>query len=92
VAGSAIALIFYLRMRIEAMAGKAASKQGSLAGFETEDVLYLLPLVTVFNGLTPFLIAASIGAPLFAVWVVIDYRRVLHRLQPVEARRTSGAT
>jgi len=92
VAGSTIALIFYLRMRIEAMAGKAASKQGSLAGFETEDVLYLLPLVTVFNGLTPFLIAASIGAPLFAVWVVIDYRRVLHRLQPVEAQRTSGAT
>jgi archaetidylinositol phosphate synthase len=91
-AGTAVALIFFLRMRIEAMAGKAASKQGSLAGFETEDVLYLLPLVTVFNGLTPFLVAASIGAPLFAIWVVIDYRRVLNRLQPVEAVRTSGAT
>jgi len=74
------------------MAGKTASKQASLAGFETEDVLYLLPLVTVFNGLTPFLTAASIGAPLFAVWVVIDYRRLLNRLQPVQARRTSGAT
>jgi archaetidylinositol phosphate synthase len=92
VAGSAVASIFFLRMRIEAMGGKAASKQGSLAGFETEDVLYLLPFVTVFNGLTPFLVAASIGAPLFAVWVVIDYRRVLNRLQPVQARRTSGAT
>jgi archaetidylinositol phosphate synthase len=92
VAGSAVALIFYLRMRIEAMAGKVASKQASMAGFETEDVLYLLPLVTVFNGLPPFLIAAFIGAPLFAVWVVLDYRRLLHRLQPVEARRTSGAT
>jgi archaetidylinositol phosphate synthase len=91
-AGSAVAMIFFLRMRIEEMAGKAASKQASLAGFETEDVLYFLPLVTVFNGLTPFLIAASIGAPLFAIWVVIDYRRVLHRLQPVEAQRTSGAT
>jgi phosphatidylglycerophosphate synthase len=92
VAGCAIALIFYLRMRIEELGGKAASKQGSMAGFETEDVLYLLPLVTVFNGLTPFLIAASIGAPVFALWVVFDYRRVLHRLQPVEAGRTSGAT
>jgi phosphatidylglycerophosphate synthase len=92
VGGSAIALIFYLRMRIEELGGKGASKQGSMAGFETEDVLYLLPLVTVFNGLTPFLIAASIGAPVFAVWVVFDYRRVLHRLQPVEAGRTSGAT
>jgi archaetidylinositol phosphate synthase len=91
-AGSAVALIFFLRMRIEAMAGKTASKQASLAGFETEDVLYLLPLVTIFNGLTPFLMAASIGAPLFAVWVVIDYRRVLNRLRPVQARRPSGAT
>jgi archaetidylinositol phosphate synthase len=90
-AGVAVALIFFLRMRIEALGGKVASKQASLGGFETEDVLYLLPLVTVFNGLAPFLIAASIGAPLFAVWVVMDYRRVLRRLQPIEAPQTSEA-
>jgi archaetidylinositol phosphate synthase len=88
-AGIAVASIFYLRMRIEALAGKAASKQGSLAGFETEDVLYLLPLVTLFNGLTNFLVAAAIGAPLFAIWVVTDYRRVLRRLQPLEGQQTS---
>lgn len=80
VSGVAVALIFYLRMRIEEMAGKAASRQASLAGFETEDVLYLLPLVTLFNGTTPFLIASSIGAPLFAVWVVFDHRRVARRV------------
>ena len=74
-AGAAVALIFYLRMRVEEMAGKAATRQASLGGFETEDVLYLLPVVTLCNGIMPFLIAASIGAPLFAVWVVIDYRR-----------------
>lgn len=89
-AGTAVALIFFLRMRIEDMAGKAASKQASLAGFETEDVLYLLPLVTLFNGLTPFLVAASIGAPLFAIWVIVDYRRVLRRLAPMRTRQTSG--
>jgi archaetidylinositol phosphate synthase len=89
-AGSAIALIFYLRMRIEALAGKAASKQASVGGFETEDVLYLLPLVTIFDGVTPFLIAASIGAPLYAVWVVIAYRRVLRRPQPLAVPPTSG--
>src|SRR6201996_7930842 len=49
-AGAAVALIFYLRMRIEELGGKAASKQASLGGFETEDVLYLLPLVTLFDG------------------------------------------
>jgi phosphatidylglycerophosphate synthase len=79
-AGVAIALIFFLRMRIEELGGKAASRQASVGGFETEDVLYLLPLVTVCNGTTPFLVAAAIGAPLFAVWVVFDYRRVVRRV------------
>lgn len=80
-AGGAIALIFYLRMRIEAMAGKPAGKQASLGGFETEDVLYLLPVVTLCDAVGPFLVAASIGAPLFAIWVVFDYLQVLRRLQ-----------
>ena len=89
VAGAAVALIFYLRMRIEEMAGKAATRQASLGGFETEDVLYLLPLITLCNGVMPFLIAASIGAPVFAAWVVIDYRRVARRLKPVGASPAS---
>jgi phosphatidylglycerophosphate synthase len=79
VAGTAIALIFYLRMRIEELLGKAATQQASLGGFETEDVLYLLPLATLSNALVPMLVAASICAPLYAVWVVIDYQRVLRR-------------
>lgn len=78
-AGCAIALIFLLRMRIESMAGKSSTQQTSLAGFETEDVLYLLPLVTLCNALPRFLLAAAIGAPLFAVWVWIDYRRQRRR-------------
>ena len=82
-AGSAIALIFLLRMRIEALAGKAATRQAALGGFETEDVLYLLPLVTLFDGIGPFLVAASIGAPLFLVWVALDYRRVASAPRPV---------
>ena len=79
IAGCAVALIFYLRMRIEDMAGKAANQQGSLGGFETEDVLYLLPLVTLSNAVVPFLITAVLCAPLYALWVVMDYRRVLRR-------------
>lgn len=79
VAGSAVALIFYLRMRIEALLDKAATRQASLGGFETEDVLYLLPLATLGDALVPLLLAASICAPLFAIWVVLDYQRVLRR-------------
>jgi phosphatidylglycerophosphate synthase len=84
VAGMAIALIFFLRMRIEEIAGKSASRQAMVGGFETEDVLYLLPLVTLFDGVRPFLIAASIGAPLFATWVVLDHGRVMRRRQAAE--------
>jgi phosphatidylglycerophosphate synthase len=81
IAGCAVALIFFLRMRIEDMVGKSATQQASLGGFETEDVLYLMPLITLSSALVPFLISAVLCAPLFALWVLIDYRRVL-RSQP----------
>jgi archaetidylinositol phosphate synthase len=91
VAGVAVAVIFWLRMQIEELAGKAASRQPSVGGFETEDVLYLLPLVTLCNGLEPFLMAAGIGAPLFALWVIFDYRRRIRRARPVARQPTVGA-
>ena len=90
-AGVAIALIFWLRMRIEELGGKEASRQASMVGFETEDILYLLPLVTLCNGVEPFVVAASIGAPLFAAWVVFDYRRLVRRLRPQAEQRPVGA-
>lgn len=75
-AGIAVALIFYLRMAIEERLGKAGSRLPSFAGFEIEDILYLLPLVTLAGGLQPLLVAAAVGAPLFAIWVVWDFRRL----------------
>jgi archaetidylinositol phosphate synthase len=82
IAGVAVAVIFFLRMRIEEMAGKAGTQQAFVGGFETEDVLYLLPLVTLTGIVRPFVVAASIGAPLFAVYVVFDYWRVTRRVRP----------
>ena len=64
IAGFAVAAIFQLRNNIERQFGKAATAQPSLGGFEAEDVLYGLPLVTLFGGLEWFLTAATIGAPI----------------------------
>jgi phosphatidylglycerophosphate synthase len=86
-AGIAVALTFYLRMRIEGLLGKSATRQAALGGFETEDVLYLLPLATLCNALAPLLLAASICAPVFAVGVAVDYRRVRR-----EYRAASGVS
>jgi phosphatidylglycerophosphate synthase len=87
VAGIAVALIFFLRMRIEERAGKADTRQAFFGGFETEDVLYLMPVVALLDGVSLFLLSAAIGAPLFAVWVAIAYWRVMRRPASV-----SGAT
>jgi archaetidylinositol phosphate synthase len=78
-AGVAVALIFVLRLQIEEREGKAGTRQASVGGFETEDILYLMPLVTLFNGTHGFLIASAIGAPLFALWVVWSFWRVTRR-------------
>jgi phosphatidylglycerophosphate synthase len=73
-AGIAIALIFHLRYEIERGSGKSATQQPALAGFEPEDVFYLLPLVVYWPGLVAFLWAAAIGAPLATVIVIGQYR------------------
>jgi archaetidylinositol phosphate synthase len=86
IAGGAVALIFFLRMRIEALAGKSATRQSSLAGFETEDALYLLPLFTLFHALEAMLVVASVVAPLYAAWTVVEYRRVVRRVHPLGSR------
>jgi phosphatidylglycerophosphate synthase len=91
VAGAAVALIFYLRMRIEELLGKTGTRQSSMAGFETEDILYLLPLVTLFGGLTSFLFAASVGAPLFALLVIVDFIRVTRPAKATAAPDAAAA-
>ena len=73
-AGVAVAGIFHLRNELENAQGKGATKQPMLMGFEAEDILYLIPLVTLSDQLPLFLKAASIGAPIALVIVFFDYR------------------
>ncbi len=75
--GGAVAIIFHLRNQIESAHGKEATRQPRWAGFEAEDVLYLMPLVTLSSGLQLFLYAAAIGAPLACILVAITYLRVM---------------
>lgn len=74
-AGMAVALMFQLRHEMEQAAGKALTRQPAFAGFEPEDVFYLLPAITLADGLAWFLIAAAVGAPLAAAIVVVQYLR-----------------
>ncbi|BDI14304.1 CDP-alcohol phosphatidyltransferase [Nostoc cf. commune SO-36] len=74
---SIFACIFQWQNKIEQKLGKDASRPPNFAGFDIEDVLYLFPLVTLLQGLVPLLIAATIGAPAFAIWFFWKYRLLL---------------
>lgn len=76
-AGLAVAVIFQLRNDIENHHGKAATRQAQWAGFEAEDVLYLMPVVTLSGALEWFLCAAAIGAPVAALAVARQYQRLM---------------
>jgi phosphatidylglycerophosphate synthase len=64
IAGLAIGGIFHLRHLIDTRHGKAAARQPTWVGFEAEDVLYLLPLVTLTDQQAAFFTAAAVGAPI----------------------------
>jgi archaetidylinositol phosphate synthase len=88
IAGFGVAVVFHLRNKIEQRLGKAAVRQPRLLGFELEDVLYLLPLVTLLNGLLPFLITAAIGAPIGAVLVTRQFLRMREWNAPYISKTT----
>lgn len=73
ITGSAIAIIFHLRNKIEQHSGKTATKQPDFMGFEPEDTLYLLPLVVWLDGLVGFLSMATLITPLVAIFIVRQY-------------------
>lgn len=75
VAGVSLVAIFLLRNQLVRRRGKAALTQPGAGGFEIEDVLYAVAPITWLGWLQPFLVAASIGAPLFALWTALQLRQ-----------------
>jgi phosphatidylglycerophosphate synthase len=69
IAAGSIAAIFLIRVFLEETVGRAMVAQENWNGFEPEDALYLVGPVAWLGLLTPFLLAASVGAPLFLIWV-----------------------
>jgi archaetidylinositol phosphate synthase len=80
VTGVAVATIFHLRHKIEHGLGKAVTKQPAFAGFEPEDTLYLLPLITWLDDLRVFLLVATLITPLMAILVARLYFAQLRKV------------
>lgn len=82
VAGVAVASVFHMRLFIEETLGKDDARQPNIGWLESEDVLYLLPLVAFLDQLTLFLVMAAIGAPLFSLWVLREYLALKRSTRP----------
>ena len=85
VAGVAVAAILWLVMKIEERHGARAGELRGMAGFDPDDALLVLPLMIWFGLADWLLAAASIGAPLFAVFMVWVFRGRLRDLRLIPA-------
>lgn len=74
-AGMSVAAIFLLRFEVERRRDKDSIQQPYFAGFEIEDIMYVVAPVTWLGGLTPFLILAGIGAPAFLAFEIWTFCR-----------------
>jgi len=74
-AGIGVAAIMSVRIYAEERISRSFVKQTVRAGFEIEDVLYIVAPITWFGGLDCFILLAGIGAPLFLLYVIWDCRR-----------------
>ncbi|VBB69575.1 CDP-alcohol phosphatidyltransferase family protein [invertebrate metagenome] len=77
VAGIAVAAILWLVMRAEKTAGTRAAELGHVAGLDPDDSMLIVPLSMALGFSTPLLYAATVGAPLFAIFFFWRFRYYL---------------
>lgn len=70
-AGVSIGLIFAIRNLVERRHGHEAIEQPSAAGFEIEDVLYLVGPIAWLDFLAPLILLAGVGAPAYLGFTLI---------------------
>ena len=85
-AGAAIAAILFLVIKLEEQHGARAGELGGAAGFDPDDALLVFPIL-IWLGLSDGLLAAAcIGAPAFAVFMFLKFRRRLRAAGVSRAR------
>ena len=73
--GASVAVSFAIVVSVEREGGERAAELPSVAGFDADDAMLLVPLGIWLGWASPVLIGAAIGAPLFAVFFVVRFHR-----------------
>ncbi len=77
VAGISVGLILWMVLRIEASAGARGAELPSLAGFDIDDTVLLIPLALFFDLAEVLLWASALSTPLVALVFFLSFRRQL---------------
>jgi len=77
VAGLAVAAVFIMVLRIEALEGERSAELRPAAGFDPDDAVLLVPLF-IWLGFGDLLLGlAALGAPLFCTVLAMAFRQRL---------------
>ena len=77
IAGVAVIAVLLSVVRIENRKGERAAEIGNSMGFDPDDAMLAVPLAIIFGWGVQLILAASIGASIFAVIFIIYHRRSL---------------
>jgi len=78
-AAVAVASILWLVIRLEQIEGQRAGELHGAAGFDPDDAMLAVPVAVLLGWEEGLLLAASIGAPFFAVLMFWLFRRAVTR-------------
>ena len=90
-AGASIALMFWLLYRLDAMLPADRAAVPTAAGFDPDDVLFVVGPLAWFGWLGEFLIVSAVGAPVAAVLVTAAYIRALRRRRDQRSNTVTGS-
>lgn len=76
-AGAAVATILMLVIRIEGLQGARAAEIGGIFGFDPDDAMLAIPIAVLLGWSEGLLVAATIGAPAFALFFLFLFRKLL---------------
>lgn len=76
-AGLAIAAILWLVMLVERQQGQGSAELQGAVGFDPDDAMLVVPLAVWIGGSEWLIIAAAVGAPVFAVAMFVKFRRAM---------------
>jgi hypothetical protein len=74
IAGIAVATVLMIMLRMEEVEGERAGQIEVATSFDADDALLLVPVLIWIGWSEALILAASIGAPAFAVFMFMKFR------------------